>query len=321
MVYIYRGNLKVWYRVLLFFLVLNPNIIFPNQSKEKSNEYDFNFWGSSRLSKAIEHGNAQIVADFLKNGGDPNLRDESTYSLLMKAADDGQLEIVKMLLSHGSDPNLQHDDGFTALEFATMRENNLSVIDVLLNANANPNMGGQAPVIRAISDSRADYLRRLLQAKANPNMGMEKMGNYSIYGSPLVFAIRKKRVEMAEILINSGADVNFRNPYSGETALIYSIMARQDSIVKNLLKMGADPNIQSKEGGTPLMAATRVGNVELVQLLLKHGALRELKTKKGNTALILAKKDLADAKKENLSEYVEKYNLIIQILSNSEFEK
>lgn len=55
--------------------------------------------------------------------------------------------------------------------------------------------------------------------------------------------------------------------------------------VKELLKAGADPNVQNEHHLTPLHQAAYWGELEIVELLLEHGARIDLDNGKGWTAL------------------------------------
>ena len=57
-----------------------------------------------------------------------------------------------------------------------------------------------------------------------------------------------------------------------------------------LVAKGVDVNAQSKNGATPLMAAVRSGQGELVRVLLSKGADANLKSANGGTALALSLK-------------------------------
>ncbi len=59
-------------------------------------------------------------------------------------------------------------------------------------------------------------------------------------------------------------------------------------IARSLLAQGADPNRQQEGGWTPLHAAAKSGDPELVSLLLEHGADRHLANDTGQTPLDLA---------------------------------
>lgn len=49
---------------------------------------------------------------------------------------------------------------------------------------------------------------------------------------------------------------------------------------------GADPNLPSKKGVTPISAAAHKGNVQLMQLLIEAGATVNSANASGSTALI-----------------------------------
>ena len=85
----------------------------------------------------------------------------------------------------------------------------------------------------------------------------------------------KNAIEQLEILIASWADMEKEDKY-GDTVLMETIdsifLHYKQEIVETLLKHGANPNHQNKNGQTPLMYACMNWNVEIVKMLLEHGA-------------------------------------------------
>ncbi len=51
--------------------------------------------------------------------------------------------------------------------------------------------------------------------------------------------------------------------------------------VEELLKMGADPNIQDKKGETALYKSLKKDNREVIEVLLKYSAKTDISTEKG----------------------------------------
>lgn len=92
--------------------------------------------------------------------------------------------------------------------------------------------------------------------------------------------------DAVKLLLDSGADVNARNPFN-VTALLRA--ATDPAKVRILLESGADVNATSKQGRTPLMiAATCDGCVETVWLLIAKGARVTSQDGQGRTALYSA---------------------------------
>ena len=109
--------------------------------------------------------------------------------------------------------------------------------------------------------------------------------------------------QLCQFLIENGADVNFSDPVTGETALHAALCATNrlahDLVVKVLLANGANPNCvtkPSKETGsfmrdcrtkaeTPLHRAAAFGTPETVQLLLDAGARIDAKDMNGESPL------------------------------------
>jgi len=93
------------------------------------------------------------------------------------------------------------------------------------------------------------------------------------------------RVELVELLIAKGADVNLRNS-EGRTALMYAARNGDTPALNALLKSGASVNITDNGGETALTkAATSSCNEETVRALLNAGADLQARDRQGRNAL------------------------------------
>jgi ankyrin repeat protein len=105
-----------------------------------------------------------------------------------------------------------------------------------------------------------------------------------LYGTALQAASKGGHLEIVQLLLNHGADVNIRRGDSG-TALQAASAIGYLEIVQLLLNHGADDNIQGEYYGTALQAASARGHLEIVQLLLNHGADINIQGRGYGTAL------------------------------------
>lgn len=88
------------------------------------------------------------------------------------------------------------------------------------------------------------FVRLLLANGANPNIPSTlEVG----YNSPLHTACTRNSIEIAELLIKAGADVNARNQL-GQTVLHIAARQRNVPLAKYLLSVGVDPTIRDTNG-------------------------------------------------------------------------
>lgn len=148
-----------------------------------------------------------------------------------------------------------------------------------------------------------EAVRRALQAgvsaNAQDNVGWTALMESGLEGLP----------EVAQVLVNAGADVNLRS-HKGETALMIaascSIVRTRAGLVavrgfpasmkqeqldaplrlaRLLIEHGADVNAARQDGRTVLMSAVMVGWPEIVRLLLDHHADVQARDRAGNAAM------------------------------------
>lgn len=104
-----------------------------------------------------------------------------------------------------------------------------------------------------------------------------------IYGNTLlIFTVMNQQIKPFKILLANKANVNIHNTYDGTSALIEACSFNQydNKFAEILIRNGADVNDvevgERRKGNstryTPLIAASREGNLDLVKLLVKNGA-------------------------------------------------
>jgi ankyrin repeat protein len=238
------------------------------------------------------------------------------------AARRGDHETVQALLQQGQDVNGLDSSGSPALHGA-VHVNDLALVDMLLAAGADvagKNRYGQAPIHVAVQQRHAAMAERLLKAGANVEQ-TDASGE-----PPLLTATRLGDAAMVELLLEEGAGVDMHDLPFGQTALMMAVREEHPSIAQRLLAAGADVNAQSLPGEehrwvlptevpvgtsqgvginrsglpdrgmrypitgakTPLLFATRQGNLALTRMLLEAGADIELADANGITPLINA---------------------------------
>ncbi len=128
-------------------------------------------------------------------------------------------------------------------------------------------------------------LASVAMATAMPLAAQVQMG---MEGPTFLQALRDRDDAKAmEMLTANPRIVNYRDP-NGETALLTAIGRRDEQWTGYLLNQGADPNLASRDGDTPLILASRLGFDTAVEWLIGLNAKVNDKNRTGETALIAA---------------------------------
>ena len=220
---------------------------------------------------------------------------------IFKSVENNDIENVKVLLEAGADINAVLDHGKndkwgTALAIAAAKGQK-DMVQLLLERKADVNKRsktGWAPLQAAafnLRDSRNDIgchddmVQLLIRNGAKVN-GSNKDGLTALMGAAL-----SSCPEVVKVLAENKADINARDT-AGHTALLHAVKAvRYTSesdpvkqykanvvdkegydLLNYLLEHGADPNVQSSWGETPLSVAKKRKLNEIVELLEKYHA-------------------------------------------------
>lgn len=286
--------------------------------------------GRTALHEAISAGQAEVVFYLLMMGADANAVDNKGRSPLgatMGWLGGGLDANRRFLFAKGANPNALRQDGHTELTWAVVRDNEHGV-QWLLWMGIDPQQRTQhgTPFEVAVQEGNQriiDLLRRhgvdgrtrlsdnpiwLLDNGAKRGdlatidealKGGAKIDEPNAKGdTPLICAIGKRNVGAARHLLERGANLDAVNPKTGWTPLLTTVIwdySEMTDFRKELLEAGADPNVASNSGETPLMRAVWHHPTTPLKQLIEYGADLNARDKKGRTALGRA---IADGKLE-----------------------
>eukprot|EP00164_Ancoracysta_twista_P004443 GFYU01005996.1.p1 GENE.GFYU01005996.1~~GFYU01005996.1.p1 ORF type:complete len:233 (+),score=69.09 GFYU01005996.1:154-852(+) len=142
-----------------------------------------------------------------------------------------------------------------------------------------------ALLIHAVAQGNLKEAQWLLERGANPDVT-------NLNGStPLHVACGKGILSMVTLLIQFRAslDIKEKDMVGGYTPLHYAVKARRLQIANVLLDSGANPNIPDSLGFLPLHLAARDGSLDMTVTLIAKGADVTREDKGGKTAYYWAK--------------------------------
>jgi ankyrin repeat protein len=115
--------------------------------------------------------------------------------------------------------------------------------------------------------------------------------------TPLHWAAKSNSMDVAELLISKGADVNAEDKY-GNTPLFVAAKSNSRDVVELLIAKGINVNAEDKYGNTPLLVAAQSKSKDVAELLIAKGVNVNAEDKYGNTPLFRAaesnSKDVAE---------------------------
>lgn len=242
----------------------------------------------------------EIMELLLQHGADPNATDDGGDNLLMRLLSgssgtrDELATIAPLLLDHGLDVNARNRNGKTALQLACFW-GQLDVVKHLMPRGANLHevdkaketllvevmSGGTGP---SIPGQHKEIVRLLIENGTDVNT-RDGFGD-----TVLMFACQQGHLDLAEFLLEKGADINQANDhiFKGRTALVGTAWYGRVEAVKLLLAHDADINAADAGQETALFKAASRGHAEVVRILLENGAAVHTRDNRGNTPLLHA---------------------------------
>lgn len=275
------------------------------------------------LLRAARRGNESVVQLLLTNGADIEARNSSNYTSITLAAQEGQQSTVQRLMGHGAkckavdgsgrtllshashwgwesitrdllrkgvDLEAADRNGKTALMWASEKEGNTRVVQVLLDHGANvdaTDSNGRTALMYAVQNELLTHPATSipLSVKDGANVNVADCEDKTALSNTVS---RSNSRNPALLLLKTGANIDATDR-EGKTALIHAA-SRSNSwgITSLLLEHNANIEVMDNENMTALMHAVREGDLHIISLLLEHNAKLEAVDDKGMTALMRA---------------------------------
>eukprot|EP00057_Strongylocentrotus_purpuratus_P007338 XP_011661812.1 PREDICTED: ankyrin repeat and SAM domain-containing protein 6 [Strongylocentrotus purpuratus] len=196
---------------------------------------------------AIMKGHQAILRQLMDRGSDQFFMDHGTgWTLLMVAALSGHVAAVQYLVDSGCNPNALNINNMTACDISAVCKNK-KVREILEKKTINRPTAGddssESQIIEATEQGDLKLVQRILDKDP-------MQSNYtSVDGAtPLMIAAMLGRRDIAETLVQRGAEVNRQDVKSGWTALMQATFHRRKDVVKYLIQAGGDLNMQARDG-------------------------------------------------------------------------
>lgn len=229
--------------------------------------------GDTPLIRAIVKGYTSIVDELLRRNANVHSRNKHNHTPLTVAATCGNNELLQRLFSHGAVIDLKGAHQRTALGWAAYHGHRHTV-KYLLEQGADTSMqdADEKPALQNAFDAKKQDCVSEIQSKLI---------------QPLMQAVFDNNLSKVLLILKSGISPNnvFAAPaeYSGWTLLFYAIYKKYYDIAEVLLNYGADPNIKISQGSwvgwSPLACLIykdSATNLQLIKLLLdKHASPSE----------------------------------------------
>jgi ankyrin repeat protein len=258
------------------------------------------------LADLIQSGNRKAALDRIRAGGaDVNEAQPDGTRPIHWAVYKVDYELIEALISKKAKVDVTNEFGAAPLAEA-VKLTDARMVKMLLDGGAKveaANQDGQTALMLAIKTGELPIVEMLVKAGANVN-AVETFENQTA----LMWAVTapKNAGAMTKLLLSKGASVKPRarytdwpnqlssepraqyRPVGGLTALLYASRDGCYECVDALIGAGADVNLPTPEGVTPLMVALDNEHNDVANLLLDRGANPHVADWWGRTALYIA---------------------------------
>lgn len=264
-------------RLVCFAIVIGMSALATNASAD------------DRLIDAVRQQDRAAVQALIKRGGDLNFARPDGATAMHWAAYSDDLQIAQALITAGAKADVLNQLGISPLHLAC-ENGSPQMVALLLKAGASPNKapeGRETPLMTAARAGNPEVMKLLLAKGGSANATESSAGQ-----TALMWAASEAHPEVVRLLLASGANASARTkvvargmfprganpaaPNASQTGSSGAAPAKAAPAgapaplpvaITAIASLGASGN-----GWTPLLFASRAGDIESARLILKAGA-------------------------------------------------
>ena len=257
--------------------------------------------GSTALLQGVRNGlSDKFVALMCEMRANVDAVDNlGSSSLHIVAASDREDGCIGLLIDAGANTDAIDVQGLTPLATAVVKQKHYAVGQLVEHgADIEGRVGGGVAAVgggggggglgsngrtvlhMAIANRDLELVRLLCELGAYLDRGF---GDHTA----LTYAISIQALDIAELLIESGADVNHQTR-SGNFALLAAVSAGSETLTRLLLERSAAVWMAGSSGYYPIHMAAHKNRAHLVRILIKRGSQVDPVTNDGETPLWIA---------------------------------
>ena len=241
----------------------------------------------SKLFESVKGNNYKEIDEFVKKGGNINIKNEKGETVLWDAVRSNDVEMVRHLISKGADVVTKRKNGRSLIEnfirFGWFLNDGFQIKEdvakeIVMNIDdLNAAFEGYSPLCRLDRDVPLSIIKIIVEKGADVNAdcgtGADKIPVLSVM-------VKFQTPEVIKYIIDQGADVN-KVDELGCTPLIWALLdfpSTDETVekVKYLIEKGADVNLRHEECESPMQKAriTALGESgeKIIKMLKEAGA-------------------------------------------------
>ena len=268
--------------------------------------------GYAPIHWCAQSGNVEMTRLLVANGANVHIKTTYHNTPLILAARNGHLSIIRLLLEFNAEVNAQNAFKETAMHEAC-KIKSTGIIKLLLDKGASFTIpdadeyerwkfesdhattslvypfyrrhtstwdldlaeykisGGNTAFEYGLKHEQNDILQLFLDADCSSVLS----GKAPV---PLLFAAYKNNIQMLELLLRYGADVNAKDQI-GRTALFWAAANNSEAMTMMLLAKAPEIDACTADGTTPLHMAAESSSPNVLKQLIEHGACMSSKRK------------------------------------------
>lgn len=233
-----------------FLLVCTPLIVFAQTDENKLSKVITEF-ENNELEEQMATADIVFLENLKNEGFNFNQKDSNgntpLFYILSRNPD---LEVAKKAIEFGADVNMPAKNGMIPLNIATSKANELQLQIMMMKA-----MGLNTEDPKIQEDLKKNLFHEMTRAIEMAQLLIDNGADVNLVsslGTPLMNAVTNVwNLDIVKMLINAKAELNATDK-NGRTALFYAFASSNDDVVKLLIESGADTSVKDIDGKTYL---------------------------------------------------------------------